>query len=79
MRLFILASALCALAGLAASSGPATAAKTKMGCERGKEVWNATADKCEPGASKYKLAAAAGKVVAKPPGKKQPPKTPNKK
>ena len=67
MRPFIVTSALSALvlAAVALSTGPATAAKTKMGCERGKEVWNATAGKCEPGKSKH-----AGKVAAKKPAKK---------
>jgi hypothetical protein len=42
-----------ALTGLVLSSDPVTAAKTKMGCERGKEVWNASIGKCVPGKSKY--------------------------
>jgi hypothetical protein len=36
-----------ALAGLAYSAAPADAAKSKMGCERGKEKWNAASGKCE--------------------------------
>jgi hypothetical protein len=28
---------------------PATAAKTKMGCERGKETWDASVGKCVAG------------------------------
>jgi hypothetical protein len=32
---------------------PAAAAKSKMGCEIGKEVWNASSGKCEPGQSKW--------------------------
>ena len=31
---------------------PATAAKTKMGCEQGKETWDAKAGKCVPGVAK---------------------------
>jgi hypothetical protein len=55
MRLHVLAYGLGALglAGLVLASEPATAAKTKMGCEIGKEVWNATDGKCVPGKSKY--------------------------
>ena len=43
MRLAILACGLgvLALSALAYPSDPAAAAKSKMGCERGKEVWNA--------------------------------------
>jgi hypothetical protein len=49
MRLVVLACGLgvLALAGATFSSDPAAAAKTKMGCERGKQAWNATAGKCE--------------------------------
>src|SRR5262249_8803841 len=55
MRLVVPALGLTALAlvGFMVPSGPASAAKTKMGCEVGKEVWNATAGKCEAGKSKY--------------------------
>ena len=49
-----------ALAGLVYSAEPADAAKTKMGCERGKERWNAAAGKCEAG----KAAKPAAKKVA---------------
>jgi len=41
---------------------PATAAKTKMGCEKGKEIWDAQVGKCVPG--KYM------KKAAKKPKKK---------
>ena len=46
--------ALLSLGALVAGSFvyPASADKTKMGCERGKEKWNAAAGKCEPGAAK---------------------------
>ncbi len=72
MRLTVLACGLGAIAltGLLASSDPATAAKTKMGCERGKQVWNATAGKCEPGKSKY--ARTTGSKGAKKAGKSAP-------
>jgi hypothetical protein len=57
----------CGLAALALAgmvySAPADAAKSKMGCERGKEKWNAAAGKCEPGAAKAK--AAPKKAAAK--------------
>ena len=60
MRLALVACGLGALAlsALSLSSDPAAAAKTKMGCERGKEVWNASAGKCLPGKSKARMAAA---------------------
>jgi len=62
----------CGLAALAFAgmvySAPADAAKTKMGCERGKERWNAAAGKCEPGKAK---AAAPKKAAAKAPAKKK--------
>jgi hypothetical protein len=45
---------------------PATAAKTKMGCEIGKEIWDASAGKCVPGTYTKK---SAGKTAAK----KKPP------
>jgi hypothetical protein len=44
--------------------GPASAAKTKMGCEVGKQVWSATDGKCVAGKSKY-----AGKIAGKAPKK----------
>jgi hypothetical protein len=68
MRLSVLACSLGAIAlvGMAYSSDPATAAKTKMGCERGKEVWSASAGKCVAGKSKYtKTAASKAKKAAK--------------
>ncbi|HJZ31038.1 MAG TPA: hypothetical protein VKF35_08030 [Hyphomicrobiaceae bacterium] len=50
------------LAGFAACglALPASAAKTKMGCQVGKEVWNAADGKCVPGKSKH-----AGKTASK--------------
>jgi len=68
MRLMVVALSTLALAGLVASSGPATAAKTKMGCERGKQVWNAALGRCVAGKSKYARTAArkpAKKAAAK--------------
>jgi hypothetical protein len=54
----------CGLAALALAgmvySAPADAAKSKMGCERGKERWNAATGKCEAGKAK-----AAPKKAAK--------------
>lgn len=47
MRVVVIALGALALAGLVASSEPASAAKTKLGCERGKEKWNATLGRCE--------------------------------
>ena len=61
MRLRVLAYGLGALglAGLVLATDPASAAKSKMGCEIGKEVWNATAGKCVAGKSKYARMAAS--------------------
>jgi hypothetical protein len=78
MRLSVLACSLGAIAltGLAYSSDPATAAKTKMGCERGKEMWSASAGKCVPGKSKYTKTAAtkaAKKAAKKAPAAKSTP------
>jgi hypothetical protein len=72
MRVVVVALGAAALACAVASSGPATAAKTKLGCERGKEVWNATVGRCEPGRSKY-----AKMTTRRParPAKKAAPKT----
>lgn len=83
MRLSVLACSLGAIAltGLAYSSDPATAAKTKMGCERGKEVWSAPAGKCVSGKSKYTKTAASKatkKAAKKAPAAKTAP-TENKK
>jgi hypothetical protein len=67
MRIAFVASALSVLAlvGFGASSEPASAAKTKLGCERGKQVWNATLAKCEAGKSKYtRVASKAPKKAA---------------
>ena len=71
MRLVVVALSALALAGLVASSGPATAAKTKMGCERGKQVWNATTGQCVAGKSKY-AKVAASKAPKKAAAKKAP-------
>ena len=56
-----------ALAGFAAVLlvQPANAAKTKMGCEVGKQVWSGTEGKCVAGKSKY-----AGKSAKKTAKKK---------
>ena len=53
-----------ALFGLVYAAGPAEAAKSKMGCERGKEVWDAKAGKCVPGKPKAKAASKAPKKAA---------------
>jgi hypothetical protein len=41
-----------ALVGLAFAVNPANAATSKMGCVKGKEVWDAKAGKCVPGKPK---------------------------
>jgi hypothetical protein len=50
--------ALLSLGALVAGSFvyPASADKTKMGCERGKEMWDAQAGKCVPGSKASKSA-----------------------
>lgn len=64
MRSMIVAIGLSAFA-VAAFVQPATAAKTKKGCEIGKEVWNASEGKCVPGKAK------SMKSSAKKPAKAQ--------
>jgi len=56
MRLSLLASVagVLALGAMVAPPGPATAAKSKMGCDTETEMWNAAQGKCEPGTPKYK-------------------------
>jgi hypothetical protein len=44
---FITISAVALVA--AAFAGPARAAKSKMGCEIGSEIWDASQGKCVPG------------------------------
>jgi hypothetical protein len=72
MRLVISASVLSilALGTMVALGGPATAAKSKMGCNVGSQHWDATQGKCVAGAAKHKrMAKASGK---KAPAKKSP-------
>ncbi len=64
MRVSVFASVLSVLALGALVSAPADAAKSKMGCEIGSEVWNAGAGKCEPGASKWKRGDTEKKAAA---------------
>jgi hypothetical protein len=58
----------CGLAALALAgmvyAAPADAAKSKMGCERGKEVWDAAAGKCVAGKAKAKAAKKTAKKAA---------------
>lgn len=68
MRITIVAIGVAAIAA-ALSIEPAAAAKSKMGCEIGTEVWNASAGKCEPGKPKYTKKAAA-RSSKKAPAKK---------
>lgn len=70
MRMALIAVGIAfAVTSFVALSEPASAAKSKMGCEIGKEVWNATLGKCEAGTSKYKRKTAA-KPAKKAPAKK---------
>ena len=74
MRLVVVALGALALAGLVGSPAPASAAKTKKGCEIGKQVWNATLGRCEAGKSKYARVAskaAPKKAAAKKETKKK--------
>jgi hypothetical protein len=48
MRSMMIAIGLAALVA-GALAQPAAAKKSKMGCEIGKEIWDATAGKCMPG------------------------------
>jgi len=68
MRIMIVAIGLAVVA-VASPVEPAAAAKSKMGCEIGSEVWNATIGKCEPGKPKYAKKAPA-KAAKKAPAKK---------
>jgi hypothetical protein len=43
-----------ALGVTAGSPSPATADKSKMGCDTVTETWNAALGQCEPGTPKYK-------------------------
>jgi hypothetical protein len=62
MRLSLIAGALGMLvAGLVTAAEPAAAAKSKLGCERGKERWDAAAGKCVPGKAKPAAKKAAAK------------------
>jgi hypothetical protein len=63
MRRFAYGLGALAVVGLVYGSG-AEAAKSKMGCERGKEVWDAAAGKCVPGKAKAKAAKKTAKKAA---------------
>ena len=65
MRSMIIAFGLAAFA-IGSLVTPVTAAKTKLGCEIGKEMWDASVGKCMPG--KY-----TKKRAAKTAAKKKPP------
>ena len=69
MRIKIVALSLGALL-VGSLAYPATAAKTKMGCEKGKEMWNAQLGKCEPGTYTKKAAKKPAKKAAKQAPKK---------
>src|SRR5262249_16812291 len=66
MRSAIVGLSITALA-IAVFGYPAMAAKSKMGCEIGQEVWNGSTGKCEPGTPKW-----AGKKAGKSTAKKKP-------
>jgi hypothetical protein len=67
--MYVVALGALALVGFAASE-PASAAKSKMGCTVGKQVWNATTGTCVAGKSKYAgMAKPAKKAASKAKGK----------
>jgi len=67
MRAMIIAMAVAALA-VGTIVYPAAATKSKMGCEIGKETWDASAGKCVPGTSKWSKKS-SGKTAKKAPAK----------
>jgi len=67
MRLMMVVIGLAA--GVAFSPNGAAAATTKMGCEIGSQVWDASEGKCVPGTHKY-----AKRAPEKPAPKAQTPK-----
>ena len=79
MRVGACAAAVGAIALVAASgwSGGAAAEKSKMGCEKGTETWDATQGKCVPGQSKWgkrpSPEAASTAKAAPPPAMKKAP------
>ncbi len=76
MRFMMLALAAggIALAAAAGGSGTASAQKSKMGCEKGAEVWDASAGRCVPGQSKWRKQPAPQPAAAPEPAKKAPAK-----
>jgi hypothetical protein len=70
MRIITMAIGLAAFA-VATPTQPAAAAKSKMGCEIGSEIWSATDGKCVPGKPKYTKS-----TSSKAPAKKAPAKKP---
>jgi hypothetical protein len=60
MRAMIVAIGLTAFV-VGSLAQPAAAAKSKMGCEKGREVWNAAEGKCVPGKYTKKSRAAKAK------------------
>jgi hypothetical protein len=64
MRRFAYGFGALALVGLVYAAGPAEAAKTKMGCERGKQVWDAAAGQCVAGKAKHRAASKTAKKAA---------------
>jgi hypothetical protein len=60
-----------ALVGFMATSEPASAAKSKMGCEIGKQTWDASAGQCVAAKGKAKKAKKARKTAARAKGKKK--------
>ena len=76
MRFMMLALAAggIALAAAVGASDSASAQKTKMGCEKGAEVWDAAAGRCVPGQSKWQKKPAPQPAAAPEPAKKGPAK-----
>jgi len=69
MRMITMLAIGFSVAALGMQVEPAAAAKSKMGCEIGSEVWSASDGKCVPGTPKY---AKRGEAKAAPKKAKKP-------
>lgn len=76
MRFMMLALAVGGVALVAAAgwSDTASAQKTKMGCDKTAEMWDAGQGRCVPGQSKWRKPPAPQPVAAPPEPKKAPAK-----
>lgn len=76
MRFIMLALAAAGIALAVAAGGAdiASAEKTKMGCDKATEMWDASQGRCVPGQSKWRKPPAPQPVAAPVPPKKAPAK-----